>query len=207
MLKTLSRITVPVILSAAAAALLFSGAPARAQDQGAGEGTSRFKLVFAFPTDGDTKDVVGNPVFGFGFSHDLPNSVAKGGPAVLSIYLDGVYAGRTKNSITCDMRYLGLGPAVRFYPGRKAEAQGAPPKPSQFYLGGGFGAYFIRYLLRNEFTGTTTEDTSSVKFGGKVQAGVDVGKVGFVEVEYAMPGVGKANSINLNFGARFGGQQ
>jgi len=153
--------------------------------------------------------VTGNPIFGFGFSGDLPGSIAKGGPAVVSFYLDSIYTHKTKNSITVDLSYLGIGPAVRFYPGRKAaaEAGGEPPKPSQFYLGGGFGVYFTRYRARNEFTNTTTNDESGVKFGGKVQAGVDIGKVGFVEVEWAYPGVSKGETVNLNFGARFGGHE
>jgi hypothetical protein len=188
------------------ALLLFTAPAARAQTEGPG----RFKLTFGFPTDGDTSDVTGNPIFGFGLSGDLPSSVVKGGPAVVSFYLDSIYSHKTKNSISVDLSYVGFGPAVRFYPGRKAPGDvsaGVPPKPNQFYLGLGFGAYFTRFRLRNEFTNTTTDDSSGVKFGGKVQAGVDIGKVGFIEVEYQMPGVSQGNTINLNFGARFGGHE
>jgi hypothetical protein len=204
MLKSSTSIIVPMIASTAALLLAAAPSTARAQTEGPG----RFKLVFGFPTDGDTSKVTGNPIFGFGLSGDLPSSVMKGGPAVVSIYLDSIYSHKTKNSLTVDLSYFAIGPAVRFYPGRKeAAASGEPPKPSQFYLGGGFGAYFTRYRLYNNFTNTVTDDTSGVKFGGKAFAGVDVGKVGFVEVEYQYPGVSQGATVNLNFGARFGGHE
>jgi hypothetical protein len=202
MLKSSTSIIPMITSTAAVLALALSAAPARAQAHPA---PGRFKITFAFPTDSKTSDVTGNPIFGFGLSGDLPSSVMKAGPAVVNFYLDSMYSSKTKNSIRVDLSYLGLGPGVRFYPGRKAEEAGGPPKPNEFYLGGGFGAYFTRYRLRNEFTNTTTNDESGVKFGGKVQAGVDIGKVGFIEVEYQMPGVSQGNTINLNFGARFGG--
>jgi hypothetical protein len=193
--------------AATAAVLLFalSAAPARAQQNPNG-GPVRLKFTFAFPTDSQTKDVTGNPIFGFGFSTDLPNSVMKGGPAVTSIYVDSIYSHKTKNSLTVDLSYLGVGPAVRFYPGRKSAAEaGGPPKTTQFYLGGGFGVYFTRYRLYNNFTATTQTDESGVKFGGKFQAGLDIGPVAFIETEYQIPGTSKGSSINLNIGARFGG--
>jgi len=209
MLKPSTPIIGTMITSAATLLLLLAlpAAPARAQ---AHEPPGRFKLVFAFPTDSTTRDVTGNPIFGFGFSGDLPGSVAKAGPAVVNFYLDSIYSHKTKNSITLDLSYFGFGPGVRFYPGRKAANEasaGEPPKPNQFYLGGGFGAYITRFRTYNNFTATTTNDESGVKFGGKLQAGLDIGRVGFIEVEWGYPGVSQGESVNLNFGARFGGSE
>ena len=62
MLKSSTSFILRMTLFAALMLSALTVAPARAQTEGPG----RFKLVFGFPTDGDTSKVTGNPIFGFG---------------------------------------------------------------------------------------------------------------------------------------------
>jgi hypothetical protein len=162
---------------------------------------ARLFLGGYFPSDGDTKDAIGSTEFSWGASFDLPKK--KPSPATYAIYFDGVWADADDSfGLEVDFHYLGIGPLARYYPGAKKEASGTPQK-SRFYLGGGFGLYFITaQIVDNDGFYVDTLD-NDVKLGGKLFAGVELGSALILEGDYTWPGASAGEGWNARVGFRF----
>jgi hypothetical protein len=170
---------------------------ARAQEQ---EKPFRLFLGGYFPTNSDTKDVIGDTEFSWGMSYDVPSK--KPMPAKIAVYFDGVWANADSvGGLDVDFHYLGIGPMARYYLGQKGG--GDAPQKSRFYLGGGFGIYWITaQIVDNAGFYVSTLD-NDIKLGGKLLGGVEFGKSFLVEGDYTWPGSSKGNGWNLRAGFRF----
>jgi hypothetical protein len=213
------RLTVVALL--AGVALLAATPSARAQGAPPPKPKPfRLQFNFIFPTYGDTKDILGSTIYGGGFSFDLPNkasqATAKAGlptPLATSIYFEGTGSSRTKNNLHLNAAYYGLGVGLRYYPTAKQVVEAAQAgdrdaalqlaKKPLFYLGGGLGGYYQEFRLYDQFLNTYVENNGyTVKFGGKVVLGVDIGQLLFVEGNYTWPGNSDLNSWGLSLGVR-----
>jgi hypothetical protein len=186
-----------VTAAAVAAVVAFCAPAAHAQQQ---EKPIRLLLGAYFPNDSDTKDSIGDTEFSWGLSYDVP--MKKPMPAKLAVYFDGVWASADeRGGLDVDFHYLGMGPMARYYLGEKG--QSGPPKSTRFYLGGGFGIYWITaQIVDNQGFYVSTLD-NDIKFGGKLLAGVDLGKSFLVEGDFTWPGTSKGNGWQLRAGFRF----
>src|SRR5262245_45702250 len=105
-----------VALAALAVAVAIGAPAALAQDDKPRPG--RLVIGRYFPTDSDTKDAVGSTEFSWGASFDLPKK--KPSPSTIAVYFDGVWADADERlGLDVEFHYLGIGPAIRFYPGAK----------------------------------------------------------------------------------------
>jgi hypothetical protein len=170
--------------------------PARAQEE---PKPIRLFLGAFFPSDSDTADAVGSTEFSWGLSYDLPQK--KPSPATLAVYFDGVWADSSEvGDLAVRFHYLGIGPEARYYPAKKK--QGGEAKANQFYLGGGFGFYYITAQIVDD--GFYVENIDNdFKFGGKLLAGMDFGKSLCLEGDYTWPGTSAGQGWNLRLGFRF----
>ena len=161
----------------------------------------RLRLGVAFPTDSDTKEVVGNNIPSFGVSYDLPiNSPFRAMPhSAVFVYVDTAGKDRSRDFRHLDMRYTGFGAGVRLYPAQKEWAEQAK---IHFYFGGSVGLYINTYRLRNERGEYTVDENSSTHLGGKGFIGIDIARRFFVEADYALPGVEFSQTIGLSAGLR-----
>ena len=187
-----------VVAAAVLAAVGAFWAPAaRAQEQ---PKPIRLYLGAFFPTNSDTKDAIGDTEFSWGLSYDIPQK--KPLPAVIAVYFDGVWAsGDSIGGLDVDFHYLGIGPMARYYLGKKGEADAA--QKSRFYVGGGFGMYWITaQIVDNAGFYVSTLD-NDIKFGGKLVGGLEFGKSFLVEGDYTWPGSSKGNGWNFRAGFRF----
>jgi hypothetical protein len=106
----LSTVVIAAVLGAVGACC----APAaRAQEQ---EKPIRLFLGAYFPTNSDTKDVIGDTEFSWGLSYDNPQKQPL--PAKIAVYFDGVWANSDEvGGLEIDFHYFGIGPLARYYLG------------------------------------------------------------------------------------------
>ena len=192
------RVLRTVVTAAVLAAVGACCAPAaRAQEQ---PKPIRLYLGAYFPSNSDTADAIGDVQFSWGLSYDIPQK--KPLPAMIAVYFDGVWASSDSiGGLDVDFHYLGIGPMARYYLGQKGQSD--TPKKSRFYVGGGFGIYFITAQIVDNAGFYVSTIDNDVKFGGKLVAGMEFGKSLLVEGDYTWPGASKGNGFNLRAGFRF----
>jgi outer membrane protein with beta-barrel domain len=192
------RVLRTVVTAAVLAAVGACCAPAaRAQEQ---PKPIRLYLGAYFPSNSDTQDAIGDVQFSWGLSYDIPQK--KPLPAVIAVYFDGVWASSDEfRGLDVDFHYLGIGPMARYYVGKKGEAE--TQQKSRFYVGGGFGIYWITAQVVDNAGFYVSTIDNDIKFGGKLLAGVEFGKSFLVEGDYTWPGASKGNGFNVRAGFRF----
>ena len=122
----------------------------------------RLKVGLFFPQSSDLRDATASTYFSFGGSLDLPpRGITR--PFTPELYLDSAFRVDDSNN---EASLIGGGIGFRFYPGAKPGAMARTLNNPRLFVGGGVGAYFLRYDI-----GTASE--SGVTFGGKASLGLD----------------------------------
>lgn len=146
------------------------------------------KLGLFFPTSSDARDAVGKTWFTAGADYAFRKTDAAA-PVLPLIYVD--YAGKNKNGLSLSSVGVGLG--VRAYGNRATNTKVVP------FYGAGIGAYF----LHGSGGGTSENKT---RFGGKINAGVELNQGPFLEAAYTLTGKvagDDLNGVSVLIGDRF----
>ncbi len=187
-MKMMTKTMAAGLLGLALCGLAGAGAQAQAPDAAPVTKPITIKLGAFFPSNGAVKTVVGKTWFGAGADYAF-SKVGDQQNLMPLAYVD--YAGKSGNGLT--VRYIGVGPGVRYYLSAPAAGTTTP------YVGAGLGAYF----LHASGGGASYNKT---KFGFKINAGVEFQQMYLLEANYTNAGSEsgtRLDGFNLQVGARF----